>query len=83
MPQHQTAPTGQLPINGDNDDPSLFPAGDYCDMTETDGEHNHWVKSPRGRSVQFRILAFARGHRVRLKGYALSIRSQAVEEIER
>ena len=66
----------------DNDDPSIYPAGDYCAMTETDGEHHFWLRTPRGRSVQFRILAFARGYRVRLRGYALSIRSQAPQEIE-
>lgn len=66
----------------DNDDPSIFPSGDYANMTESDGEHHFWLRTPRGRSVQFRILAFARGHRVRMRGYTLSIRSQSLGEIE-
>jgi hypothetical protein len=66
----------------DNDDPSIYPVGDYCSMTESDGEHHFWLRTARGRSVQFRILSFARGYRVRLRGYALYIRSQAPQEVE-
>lgn len=66
----------------DNADPSIYPVGDKCDMTETDGEHHFWLRTPRGRSLKFRILSFARGYRVRLRGYTLSVRAQGLAEVE-
>ncbi len=71
----------------DNDDPAVFiprsgSVADFADMTETDSQHHFWLYTARGRSVVFRFLAFARGYRVRCRGYQMSVRTPILEEVE-
>ena len=73
--------------SADNGTPEVYvpPGGatsDYCDMTETDGQHHFWLYTARGRSLSYRILSFARGYPVRLHGVVLSVVTPSLSEVE-
>lgn len=59
---------------------STYP--DHAPMDEEDGEHHFWLHTRRGRSLKIRFLSFARGYRVRLRGFVTSIRFPLLEEVE-
>lgn len=57
-------------------------AVDVALMTQSDGEHHFWLYTRRGRSLKIRFLAFARGDRVRIRGFVPSVRFPVPEEVE-
>ena len=73
--------------SADADTPSVFYSNagaeaDACLMDEADGEHHFPIYTPRGKSLSYRLLTFARGFRVRIRSLILSVRSPAVDEVE-
>lgn len=71
----------------DSDVPEVFvPRGgssaDSALMTATDGQKHFWLYTERGRVLRIRFLAFARGDKVRLRGFVPSIRAPLLEEVE-
>lgn len=63
-----------LNVSGTNEPPAAL-------MDQEDGEFHFELSSRMGRSLKLRFLAFARGHKIRLRGYVPLIRFPIPTEV--